>query len=209
MSCIIQSYFSLISFRFSLTFVYLITEYTRLLAHWLYFFSTVSRSRIEDYVISTTVWCFSDSLITDTWTRFFIQRDKSECLNKAARKFFCIYRCRCNLRLSLILDHTHSEYTLKLSRWRFAWHVNSYSLSRLIHTQLERLLDALECSTFYDSNCWVDWDDFNDLEIMKKDAGLTLQMSEEILMTLTAWLLNIHHLFSLELILTCWLLHIL
>ncbi len=111
--------------------------------------------------------------------------------------------------LPLIFDRTHSEYALKLSRRRFAWHVDSYSSSRSIHTHLERLLDALERSTFYDSNCRVGWDDFNDSEIMEKDAGLTLQTSGEILTALSARSLSVHHLFSPGLISTRWLSHIL
>ncbi len=85
--------------------------------------------------------------------------------------------------LPLIPDRTHSEYALKPSRRRFAWHVDSYPPSRSVCTHLERLLDALERSTFYDSNCRADWDDFNDSEIMEKDAGLTLQTSERIYTT--------------------------
>ncbi len=111
--------------------------------------------------------------------------------------------------LSLILDHTHSEYTFKSSWQWFAWHINSYSFFQLICTHLERLLDTLERSTFYDSNCRVSWDDFNDSEIMKKDADLTLQTSEKILMTLSARSLSVHYLFSFELISTRWLFHIL
>jgi len=41
---------------------------------------------------------------------------------------------------------------------------------------LEHSLNAFELDTFYDMNCRVDRDNFNDSEIMKKDEGLTQQM---------------------------------
>lgn len=62
--------------------------------------STVPRPRIEGYAASTTtVWRLSGPLTTHTRTRIFIRRGKPGCSNKAARKFFCTYRRRCNLRL--------------------------------------------------------------------------------------------------------------
>ena len=117
-----------------------------------------------------------------------------------------IWHSKIYLLFSIILTlSTHSIF----SRRRFAWHVDSYSFSRSIRTHLECLLDTLERSTFSDSNCRVGWDDFNDSEIMKKDADLTLQTSERILTALTARSLSNHHLPSLGLISTRWLSHIL
>jgi len=43
-------------------------------------------------------------------------------------------------------------------------------------TSLERLLNALELDTFYDTNCRVGRDDFNGSEIMGKGEGSTQQM---------------------------------
>ncbi len=78
------------------------------------------------------------------------------------------------MTLPLILNRTHSEYALNPLRRRSAWHVDSYPPPRSVRTQLERRLDALERSTFSDSNCRAGWGDFNDSEIMEKDADLTL-----------------------------------
>jgi len=74
---------------------------------------------------------------------------------------------------------------------------------------LEHSLNAFELDTFYDMNCRVDRDNFNDSEIMKKDEGLTQQMHWEILRVLMTWSFSCHHLFSLELISACWLSYIL
>ncbi len=113
------------------------------------------------------------------------------------------------LILPLIPDRTHPGYALKPPRRRSAWHVDPYSPLRSIRTHLERLLDAVERRTFYDSNCRAGWGDFNDPEIMEKDAGLTLQTGGGILTALPARSPSVHHLPPPGLISTRWLPHIL
>jgi len=53
-------------------------------------------------------------------------------------------------------------------------------------TSPERLLNALELDTFYDTNCRAGRGDFNGSEIMGKDEGLTQQMHWGILRMLAA-----------------------
>jgi len=61
-------------------------------------------------------------------------------------------------------------------------------------TPPERLLNALELDTFYDTNCRAGRGDFNDSEIMGKGEGLTQQMHWGILRMLAARSFSCHHL---------------